>query len=690
MLFRDLAAVFRRIQLKNSRDASISELSNAFRAIRDNTPTQLPKAMYLVTSQLAPSHQGVELRFRDKAFAPVVQTAFASANADIPTIFDAYQKSGDYGTAVEDLLKQSILTLPTASAFDNSASPMTIDVVYDQLCELATQVGKGSTQRKQDIAAALLARASTVDEATFLTRLLAHQNLRIGIGEKSVVTALAHSFADSETDKPLLQPWLSSVTTAYSQRPIFEDLIETLIQPQVLALPSLADKAAFIQDHAVPKPGTPVQTMLGYPVSSLHQIPQRMRKYRGGAAACEFKYDGARLQIHMTSVSQAAQDDAPSRSLSIFSRNLERIPEDHKYFLNVAAHVVPFVNSHVESLIIEGEMVAVQDAVESGDTPHLLPFQMLQTNSNSTMCLFAFDCLYLNGTSLLHRPFHERRAALHTAFSPPLQRQRQGPHSPTRFQFVQSQDVVFSSDEASDEDGTNGSDGNQLVLRAVLQAAIDADCEGLMVKALDEPYKPGCRTHTWLKVKRDYLPATPAMASGMFLPDSLDLVPIAAFRGKGRRADVFGSFLLACYDPTNDVFRTVGKVGSGFTDVGLADISTRLLDTVVAAKPPQYIASDMKSIQPDVWFAPSEVWEIRAAQLTKSTKYTAGQTLFLSKPSANKSGLGLRFPRFLAVRHDKCVAQATTDDQLAALYQDSASTTASNEQPIDTIDISSV
>ncbi|RHY26354.1 hypothetical protein DYB32_007718 [Aphanomyces invadans] len=403
-----------------------------------------------------------------------------------------------------------------------------------------------------------------------------------------------------------------------------------------------------------------------------------MRKSRGGAAACEFKYDGARLQIHMTSVSQAAQDDAPSRSLSIFSRNLERIPEDHKYFLNVAAHVVPFVNSHVESFIIEGEMVAVQDAVESGDTPHLLPFQMLQTNSNSTMCLFAFDCLYLNGTSLLHRPFHERRAALHTAFSPPLQRQRQGPHSPTRFQFVQSQDVVFSSDEASDEDGTNGSDGNQLVLRAVLQAAIDADCEGLMVKALDEPYKPGCRTHTWLKVKRDYLPATPAMASGMFLPDSLDLVPIAAFRGKGRRADVFGSFLLACYDPTNDVFRVSRKT------------SHDELISIDAGPAPQYIASDMKSIQPDVWFAPSEVWEIRAAQLTKSTKYTAGQTLFLSKPSANKSGLGLRFPRFLAVRHDKCVAQATTDDQLAALYQDSASTTASNEQPIDTIDISSV
>ncbi|RHZ31039.1 hypothetical protein DYB37_006680, partial [Aphanomyces astaci] len=135
---------------------------------------------------------------------------------------------------------------------------------------------------------------------------------------------------------------------------------------------------------------------------------------------------------------------------------------------------------------------------------------------------------------------------------------------------------------------------------------------------------------------------------------------------------------------------TVGKVGSGFTDVDLAAISKRLEDTVVAVKPLEYDASEVKSIQPDVWFEPTEVWEIRAAQLTKSVKYTAGST-YLDAPSppppsttsntsssitsstdAHKScGLGLRFPRFLAVRRDKAVVQATSDDQLASLYLDS-------------------
>ncbi|RQM24184.1 hypothetical protein B5M09_001740 [Aphanomyces astaci] len=525
----------------------------------------------------------------------------------------------------------------------------------------------------------------------------AHQNLRIGVGSKSVVMALAHSFADADADKPSLQPWVASVAAAYSQRPIFEDLVETL--GHVLALPSLDAKAGYIRANTAPKPGTPVQTMLGYPVSTLHQITQRMRKYAGGVAACEYKYDGARLQIHVskrTVSHMTPTNEGPD--LAVFSRNCERIPADHKYFDTISTHVVPYMNAHVESIIVEGEMVAVAD----DQTQQLLPFQTLQTNGHTAMCLFAFDCLYLNGTSLVHRPFQDRRAALHAAFTPPSTSTTstlpgQPPRSPRqqlpqRFQFVQSQDVSFSLHEDPDTDENEDllSNSPAKLLQNVLQAAVDADCEGLMVKALDEPYKPGCRTHTWLKVKRDYLPATPCMASGMFLPDSLDLVPIAAFRGKGRRAHVFGSFLLACYDPTTQLFHTVGKVGSGFTDVDLAAISKRLEDTVVAVKPLEYDASEVKSIQPDVWFEPTEVWEIRAAQLTKSVKYTAGST-YLNAPSppppsttsntscsitsrtdAHKScGLGLRFPRFLAVRRDKAVVQATSDDQLASLYLDS-------------------
>ncbi|KAF0698126.1 Aste57867_11245 [Aphanomyces stellatus] len=645
MLFRDLAATFRRIQMKNSRDASIVELSVAFRAIRDRHPAQLPKAMYLVTSQLAPTHEGVELRFRDKTFAPVLKSAFANDDADVDqaVIFDMYKKTGDYGTAVETLLKDATLALEfTPSTAGDDA--MTIDAVYDQLRDLALQSGKGSTQRKQDIAVALLKRCSTVDEAAYLARLLAHQNLRIGVGAKSVVTALAHAFASPEAEKPSLQPWISSVAAAYAQRPIFEDLVDTLAHPTLDNLSSLDDKAQYMDAHASPKPGTPIQTMLGYPVSSLHEVSSqpypeitlRMGKYTH--AACEYKYDGARLQIHMPSM---ATWKASTTGLAIFSRNMERIPEDHKYYTMVAASILPLVAADVESFIVEGEMVAV-------DGSTLLPFQTLQTTTNTSMRLFAFDCLYRNGTSLLHRPFRERRVALQSTFAAPT--------APT-FEFVRGVDLAMDSCVDADR---------MTQLEEVLQAAVNADCEGLMVKSLDEPYKAGARTHTWLKVKRDYLPTLSsdghvdnltAASSGIFLPDTLDLVPIAAFRGKGRRAAVFGSFLMACYDPTTLTFQTVGKVGSGFGDAELAAVAARLDATQVAVKPLEYRASETKSIQPDVWFAPTEVWEIRAAQLTRSAQYTAGS-------DTNTKGLGLRFPRFLQVRHDKRVADATSADQL--------------------------
>ncbi|KAG9406518.1 hypothetical protein AC1031_002839 [Aphanomyces cochlioides] len=626
MLFRDLAATFRRIQMKNSRDASILELSNAFRAIRDRQPAHLPKAMYLVTSELAPTHKGVELRFRDKAFAPVVKSAFADSDVDQTLIFEAYKRTGDYGTAVEDLLKNATLNLNESA---KSEPPMTIDVVYDYLHNMSMQTGKGSTQRKQDIAVALLRRCSTVDEAAFLARLLAHQNLRIGVGVKSIVTALAHAFADPETPKPSLQPWVASVAAAYSQRPIFEDLVDTLSHAKLDSIASLDEKAAYINANATPKPGTPIQTMLGYPASSLHEITQRMAKYK--EAACEFKYDGARLQIHMECV-KAWRDSR--RGLSIFSRNMEAIPPEHKYFQLVEDFVLPFVAPRVDSFIIEGEVVAVDDASAA-----LLPFQTLQTNDARSMCLFAFDCLYVNGTSLLHSPFRDRRRALHESFQ-----------DSERFQFVQGDDLDMTASTES--------------LRALLQRAIEADCEGLMIKALDAPYVAGARTHTWLKLKRDYLPSTSASStdsSGVFLPDTLDLVPIAAYRGKGRRANGFGSFLMACFDPETSTFQTVGKVGSGFSDGDIAALTASLQATQVHVKPLEYTTSGAKASEPDVWFAPTQVWEIRAAQLTRSAQYTAGAS------ENGTFGLGLRFPRFVQVRRDKDVAQATSTDQLVEL-----------------------
>ncbi|KDO18783.1 hypothetical protein SPRG_14919 [Saprolegnia parasitica CBS 223.65] len=630
MQFRDLAAVFRRIEAKNSRDASIAELAATFRELRASHPAQLPRALYLATSQLAPTHAGVELRFRDKSFAPVLTAAFASPTKALSQddVFALYKQTGDYGTAVDELLASARFDLHK----DSARAPMTINSVFEQLTLLSTQVGKGSTARKQEIATALLRQCGTRDEATFLVRLLAHQNLRIGVGVKTALAALADAYVaigdDAKDDrKATTKAWLTSVVTAYSQRPSFDDLVAIIDGCATSA--SLDDMCDCVRTHASPVPGTPLQTMLGYPAASLAEIVERMAKLPNAMAACEFKYDGARLQVHMTA----------NGDVAIFSRNMERIPIEHKYMrtLRHSLHMAPGVSS----LILEGEMVAIDCS-----TGKLQPFQTLQTKDAEDMCFFAFDCLYHNGTSLVQAPLEDRRARLHQSIVP----------QPGSVEFVKAFDVDVTTPSAISD------------VRRVLQGAIDADCEGLMVKSLGESYKAGARTHTWLKVKGDYLSGDDAGggSAGIFLPDSLDLVPIAAYHGKGRRANVYGSFLLACFDPSSGTYETVGKVGSGFTDAQLTEISDRLQPTTLVGKPTAYRASTLKSVQPDVWIPPTEVWEIRAAQLTQSSRYLAGAR-------EGTKGLGVRFPRFLRPRPDKRPENATTSDQLVELYEASVS-----------------
>jgi DNA ligase 1 len=242
------------------------------------------------------------------------------------------------------------------------------------------------------------------------------------------------------------------------------------------------------------------------------------------------------------------------------------------------------------------------------------------------VALFAFDLLYAKGRDLTGLPYPERRRALSQALAPS-----------TRLHLA-TQTAVHTVQE----------------LQAFFTEAIAAGCEGLVCKSVarDSIYQAGARGWLWIKYKREYRTE---------LQDTLDLVVVGAFHGRGKRRGTYGALLLAAYDASKDVFPTVCKVGTGFTDADLAELPKRL-DPYHSDKRPARVDS---KIEPDVWFAPGLVLEVTGAEITLSPVHTAGWGKV-----QKEAGLALRFPRFTGrYRDDKAPEDATTVEEIWELFQ---------------------
>ena len=134
------------------------------------------------------------------------------------------------------------------------------------------------------------------------------------------------------------------------------------------------------------------------------------------------------------------------------------------------------------------------------------------------------------------------------------------------------------------------------------------------------------------------------------MTDTLDLVIVGAYFGKGRRSGSYGALLCACYDSVKDEFLTVCKLGTGLTDEMLEELPKKLNKYKLAKNSARVVVK--REMEPDVWFTPELVVEVLGAEITKSPFHTAG--------------LALRFPRFVRLR-DKKAEQATTKKELESM-----------------------
>lgn len=288
-----------------------------------------------------------------------------------------------------------------------------------------------------------------------------------------------------------------------------------------------------------------------------------------------------------------------------------------------------------------------------GEAGKILPFQILSTRKRKDVSvdsvqvrvvLFAFDLLYWRGESLLQRSLRERREILHRHFR----------EVPNEFYFAKSIDSTTVED-----------------IQIFLDEAVQSSCEGLMVKTLDveASYEPSKRSRNWLKVKKDYLEG---------IGDSLDLVVMGGYIGRGKRTGGYGGFLLGCYDPDNEEYQVICKLGTGFSEADLERLTAQLKPHSLPNGPkPYYRCGD--SVKPDVWFDSVCVWEVKAADFSVSPIYTAAWGLV--EPA---KGISLRFPRFVRDRTgEKGPEDASTSQQVAEMYEQQAinsSSAAANDQ----------
>ena len=396
--------------------------------------------------------------------------------------------------------------------------------------------------------------------------------------------------------------------------------------------------------------------MLAKPTKSITEVLDR---FEGKNFTCEYKYDGERAQIHYVAedspnqyVSSTLTDKKEVKGLAaIFSRNSEDLS---KKYPDILVKLNTWIKPETKSFVLDCETVA-WDMVEK----KVLPFQQLMTRKRKDVkaedvkvkvCVFAFDMLFLNGEvslsltpsslpnancdqPIVQNSLRERREAMKSAFS-----EIEG-----EFRFAQYGDT-------SDLDE----------IQTLLDESVKASCEGLMVKMLDTSesgYEPSKRSRNWLKVKKDYL-------SG--IGDSLDLVVLGAYYGRGKRTSVYGAFLLACYNSANETYESVCNIGTGFSEVILEELHAELSEHTIEKPKPFYTHSAVNKDQPDVWFEPRFVWEVKTADLTVSPRYKAGSDAL---PEGGGKGISLRFPRFVKKREDKRPDQATGSKMVVEMYR---------------------
>ena len=358
----------------------------------------------------------------------------------------------------------------------------------------------------------------------------------------------------------------------------------------------------------------PIRPALAERLPTAEEIIEKMH----GRAAVEQKYDGFRIQVH--------KDGSKIR---LFSRRLE---DTTSMFPDIVKAVIDEVK--IDRIIFEGEALAFNEI-----TGELHPFQetiqrkrkhgIAEKAEELPLHLFAFDVMYYHDKDCLEMPYEKRRELLEKTLE----------HGEL---IMPTTRIVTSSPKE---------------LELFFEKSIENGLEGIIAKELSSQYIAGARKFSWIKMKRSYKGE---------LSDTLDLVIIGYYYGRGTRAEFkFGGLLCAVYNKKKDMFETISRIGTGFTEAQMVQLKTALDKIKEKSKPARVDAI----VEPDFWAYPKYVITVRADEITKSPTHTCGRE---KQPDGTETGYALRFPRIVgdeAIRSDKSIEDATTTEEVVKMFK---------------------
>jgi DNA ligase 1 len=562
MHYSDLVGIYEMLEATTKRLEHTNIISEF---IRKAGLEDLGVVVLLLEGRIFPRWDEREVGIAAKTMLKAISVA---TGEDRERINAEWKKTGDLGTVTFNLImKKKQATLGQQN--------LTVKKVLNNLRQLAAVEGQGSIDRKIQLVAELLTSARP-SEAKYIVRTILN-DMRIGVGEGSIRDAIVWAFFGSKlniaydknenkveiNDREKYNLYVGAVQGAYD---LANDFGPVAVSAKKNGLKGLKEVEMKI--------GVPIKVMLALKVEDIDEGFERC----GKPADFEFKYDGMRMQVH--------RDDD---EIKIFTRRLENVTNQ---FPEVVDCIKKYV--HEKKVIIDSEAVGY-----NRKTGKYLPFQSIsqrikrkydikKMSEEMPVEVNVFDILNYKGRSIVNKTFEERKQVLKKIIK----------NTPKKIVLAKS---IITDDKKEVED--------------FYKEAVNSGNEGLMIKKLDAPYKPGARVGYMCKLKG--------------AKDPLDLVIIGAEWGEGKRSKWLSSFTLACIDGEGR-YLEVGKVSTGLKEKHEEGVSFEEMTKIL-------VPLIVKEKEKEAIIKPKIVVEVGYEEIQKSPTYS--------------SGFALRFPRFLRLRN---------------------------------------